>query len=49
MNLYKITTVTNFGGRKVTTVKADSKLEATLKAYNKLSDEEHIATVEEVL
>ena len=48
MNLYKITTVTNFGGRKVTTVKADSKLEALARVYSEKSDDENIATVEEV-
>lgn len=47
MKIYKITTITDFGSRNVSTVMADSKLEAVMKVYSTLTDGENIAAVEE--
>lgn len=48
MKLYKVTTISDFNVREVFTVHADSKREATMKAYDSLKNGENIGSVEEV-
>lgn len=46
--MYRVTIIDSFGDKLVRLVSADSKLEATMKAYDSLKSGENIGSVEEV-